>query len=85
MIYGYPRKVLDERGLTELREISLVMDPRRLRLIAQFLIEKADEMEVSAKSGSWHRHLSSWIPAWEMSGDADVIVAATRDDPRSPD
>lgn len=72
---------MNEYGLVELREITLVMAPERLRVVARFLLEMADEMSGARSSSSWHRHLSSWFPEWDrFEGEGDVIVSPALSD-----
>jgi hypothetical protein len=81
MIYGYSRASINEYGLLELREVTLSLSPERLRLLARFLAQMAEELESDASpSSSWHRHLSAWNPKWSNPGNiADVVVVRPED------
>jgi len=73
MIYGYDSRTVNEYGLKQMREISVVAPPVILRELARFLIECADELE-TAGSDHWHRHASAVL---ERDVGCDVIVAKT--------
>jgi hypothetical protein len=75
MVSGYSRAQLNEYGLLELREVSFGLSSERLRDIARFLLEMADEIDGSKPSSSWHRHLSGWSKNWSQFGAcADIVV-----------
>lgn len=45
-VFGYPNgSPVNDQGLVELKEISLVVNPEALREFAKFLLNEADEME----------------------------------------
>lgn len=71
MISGYARRVCNELGLSEMREISLSMTAEALRALAEHIRQSADEME-QATSYHWHRHSTDALQ--RMVG-CDVIVS----------
>jgi hypothetical protein len=76
MIYGYSRAAVNEYGLLEMNEVTFAMDPGRLRVVGQFLIDMADEMEKGTFEKCSHRHLTSTHPDWDkLQRVADVIVS----------
>lgn len=75
MIYGYARKTVNEYGLLELGEVTLMMEPAQIRTVGRFLLDIAMQMEAASRTQGWHRHLSSWTPDWSSEkGQPDVIV-----------
>jgi hypothetical protein len=73
--FGYSRKTVNEHGLHELSEVTVVATPSELRRIAAFLCSSADEMEkLGPKFG--HNHLQDERDLkrnWDDSA-IDVIV-----------
>ena len=55
MIYGYDAKTVNEYGLKEMKEVSILATPDSLRDLAAFLLLAAEEME-QASSDNWHSH-----------------------------
>jgi hypothetical protein len=76
-IYGYIQKRCNEHGLVELSEVTLAMAPEKLRQVALFFQNAADEMETSG-SGFGHLHIQDEIEDWCDSSPEppDIIVAA---------
>ena len=75
MIYGYAKRTADpEFGLLELSEVTFNLDPERLRLVAKFLTQAAEEIEAGSLGAS-HVHLSGAEPTWDADQVADVIVS----------
>jgi hypothetical protein len=75
MIYGYPRRQVNEYGLQELNELTLAMGPAELRLLGKFLVEMAAEMEAGAFERTSHRHMTAKYHEWRtMHPSADVII-----------
>jgi hypothetical protein len=73
MVYGYSRRAVNESGLLEMKEVTFAMDPDRLRMVGQFLLDMAREMEIGSFKKCSHRHLTTTHPEWEEPL-ADVIV-----------
>ncbi len=82
MVYGYSNGTVNEFGLHELREVTLVMTPSQLRQVADFLLEMAKQMEAGVLRGEHaHCHLTTMNPAWkEEHPSADLIVVPARAD-----
>ena len=75
MVYGYSRRVINEYGLMEMREVTFALAPEELRVVGQFLLDMAQEMEGRTFEKTTHRHLSTSHPGWTKStSNADVIV-----------
>jgi hypothetical protein len=70
MIYGYDSRAINEYGLKQMREISLMASADSLRSLARFLTDCADELE-TATSTHWHRHTSTSL---QRELGCDVIV-----------
>lgn len=77
MIYGYSNRAVNEYGLQELREVTLSMTPAQLRMVADFLVEMASQMEAGKLQGvNAHRHLTSMKPEWiREHPSADIVVS----------
>lgn len=72
MIYGYSKKVVNEYGLLQMREVSFAMSPTKLRVVATFLARVAEQLE----SGHTflHRHIDEVLPEWRAVSSTDIIV-----------
>ena len=72
-IYGYQNIEVEDPTILELSEISLCASPTKLREIAVFLQNMADEME---KDDSFeHAHLQDNCEGWQINT-PDIIVCA---------
>jgi hypothetical protein len=79
MIYGYSHRVLNDYGLLEMKEVTFALDAQRLRVVGQFLLDMAREMESGSFDKHSHRHLTTTNPGWNKESPiADVIVARPR-------
>lgn len=66
-IYGYSSS--GEEELLELREVTILADPHQLRVLSEFLVKCAQEMEATRE---WeHRHFAE-------GESADIIIANPR-------
>jgi hypothetical protein len=71
--YGYAKRTASNKGLLEMREITLTGSPSSIREIARFLLTAAEQME--KQQGRFdHAHIGEvcdgWLDKWP-----DVIVA----------
>jgi hypothetical protein len=73
MIYGYEMRAVNERGLKQMREISIQSSPETVRELAAFLLVQAADLEAAA-SRSWHRHAPDEL---QRKLGFDVIVLAS--------
>lgn len=73
MIFGYPKKQINEFGLLEMKEITFSSSPDELKQIARFLAEMAELMEESDFENCSHRHIQNTIPEWSEDL-VDIIV-----------
>ena len=79
MIYGYDIRTLNEYGLKQMREISITASPDALRQMSEFLAEAARELEDSAASSHWHKHVPSTL---QKAIGCDVVILNSKLDPR---
>lgn len=72
-LYGasrYPRSA----EIVEHDDFSLLADPETLRVIANFLLESANELEkLALAEQNWHRHLRDFWPDWKEEM-CDIVV-----------
>jgi hypothetical protein len=75
MIYGYAKQTINsETGLLEMKEVSIMTEPRNLRRIARFLSSVADMMDRGEMKPN-HLHLSSMDSSWGKDCPGkDIIV-----------
>ncbi len=72
-IYGYQNIEVEDPAIIELSEISICASPTKLREIAAFLQNMADDME---KDDSFeHAHLQDNCDNWQINS-PDIIVCA---------
>jgi hypothetical protein len=79
MTYGYNRRVLNEFGLKQMKEVTVAARPEALRELAMFLVDAARQLETESTSDSWHRHCDSSL---KRSLGCDFIVAAHKPEAR---
>ena len=70
MIFGYKKRLLNEYGLQEMREISISTTPQVLRQLGEFLLAMATDLE-TVDSPNWHRHLPQ---ALSKSLGCDIVI-----------
>lgn len=71
--YGYARREhVNEHGLMEMSEISIVASKKRLKEIAEFILKSVDEIE----DGNGHEHLCDHLDDF---GDTDPDLIITVD------
>ena len=83
--YGYDRNELEKNAendtklyLHELSEVSLVAKPEQLRLIANFLNNAANQIELNGTNFG-HEHFRDYINDFK-EGDADIIICKPASD-----
>ena len=72
--FGYAESKIDKSRLLDLNEITLEGTSTEIRLIANFLLAMADDMENRPKEFD-HRHMQDEITKWDPNW-PDFIVAA---------
>jgi len=79
IFFGYPRRKLSDRGLHEMREVTISAPPEVLRELAAFINEVADKIENGELDRISHVNASFKINNWETRfGDNDLIVSLAR-------
>jgi len=74
MIYGYGRKTVSDKGMLELKEVSIIASVANLRSLAGFIEDAANQLETEeSPSANWHRHIADAV-AQDIS--CDVVVSA---------
>ncbi len=73
MLYGHSNKIVNNGGLHDLSEITIVANPELLRNLAAFILQAADMLE---QGGTDHHHASSYVYNWgkNMRG-RDIIIS----------
>jgi hypothetical protein len=84
MIYGYSRRVVNEYGLMEMREITFAETPEDLRTIGEYLVQMADLAERGGFERTSHRHISSTVAGWSKTHPTVDIIVSPSGMPRTP-
>jgi hypothetical protein len=76
-VFGYVQRQCNEHGLVELSEVTFQCSPERLRQIALFMQQAADEMETHG-SGFGHLHIQDELENWNDTSPEppDIVVAS---------
>ena len=75
--FGYAEKEVGKSGLLDLNEITLVGTADEIRLVANFLLAMADDMENRLEEFD-HRHMQDEVTNWDVDW-PDFIVAASEE------
>lgn len=74
MLYGYSLSIVNEYGLHELSEVTIVVTPELCKAIAEFFAAAAIRL---AEGKTDHMHISSFSKEWRESNPNKDIIAST--------
>ena len=74
-VFGYTMNSPELERPLAFQEVTFFCGPEKLREIARFLNESADEME-SMPSSSYHNHIQDWADAWPEDSPDVIVVRA---------